>query len=80
MRESGGIAPSFLTLASVVICGQLHARAALPPGERALGTHSIGGWVGPRVGADAVGKRRIVHCREYKSILETRKHDVSETQ
>jgi hypothetical protein len=25
--------------------GQLHAPTALPPGERARGTHWIGGWV-----------------------------------
>jgi hypothetical protein len=27
--------------------GQLHAQAALSPGERALGTHCIGDWMGP---------------------------------
>jgi hypothetical protein len=26
-------------------------------GERAFGTHRIGGWVGPSAGLDAVGKR-----------------------
>jgi hypothetical protein len=31
--------------------GQLHAPAALPPGNRP-GTHCIGGWVGPRAGLD----------------------------
>jgi hypothetical protein len=35
--------------------GQLHAPAALPPGKR-LGTHSIGGWVGPRAGLDGCEK------------------------
>jgi hypothetical protein len=30
------------------------------PRERALGTHSIGGWVGPRAGLDAVVKRQIL--------------------
>jgi hypothetical protein len=30
----------------------------LYPGERAAGTHWIGGWVGPRAGLDAVEKRR----------------------
>jgi hypothetical protein len=29
------------------------------PGERALGTHWIGGWVGPRASMDAVAKRKI---------------------
>jgi hypothetical protein len=32
------------------------------PGERAPGTHWIGGWVGPRFGLDAVEKRKIFHC------------------
>jgi hypothetical protein len=43
-------------------CGQLHAPAALPPGERAPRTHRIGGWVDPT--AD-VEKRKISYpCRE----------------
>jgi hypothetical protein len=29
------------------------------PGERALDTHWIGGWVGPRAGLDEVEKRKI---------------------
>jgi hypothetical protein len=29
--------------------GQLHVPKALRPGERAPGTHWIGGWVGPTV-------------------------------
>jgi len=39
--------------------GQLHAPAALPAGERALGILWIGGWVGPRVGLGTVEKRKI---------------------
>jgi hypothetical protein len=35
---------------------QLHDPAALPPRERAPGTHSIGGWVGPREGLDTMVK------------------------
>jgi hypothetical protein len=31
---------------------------ALYLGERALGTFSIGGWVGPRIDLDAVTKRK----------------------
>jgi hypothetical protein len=31
------------------VSGQLHALAALPPTERASGTHWIGGWVGGRI-------------------------------
>jgi hypothetical protein len=41
------------------VSGQLHAPAALPPGERVSGTHWIGGWVGPRAVLDAVVKRKI---------------------
>jgi hypothetical protein len=40
--------------------GQLHAPAALPPGERAPGTHWIGGWVGPRTGLDDMEKRNVL--------------------
>jgi hypothetical protein len=38
----------------MVVSGQLHDPAALPPG-----THWIGGWVGPRAVLDAVVKRKI---------------------
>jgi hypothetical protein len=38
--------------------GQLHSPAALTPGEGASGIHSIGGWVGPRTGLDAVEYRK----------------------
>ena len=37
------------------VCGQRHAPAALPPGKK-LGTHCIGGWMGPRAGLDGCGK------------------------
>jgi hypothetical protein len=30
------------------------------PGERASGTHWIGGWVGPRAGLDATDKRKFL--------------------
>jgi len=38
------------------VSGQLHALAALPPGERAPSTHWIGGWVGPGDSLGAVTK------------------------
>jgi hypothetical protein len=41
------IAPPFLTSSLGGVSGQLHAQAALPPGEKAHGTHCISGWVGP---------------------------------
>jgi hypothetical protein len=34
------------------VSGQLHAPAALPPRERAPGSHWIGGWLGTRAGLD----------------------------
>jgi hypothetical protein len=30
------------------------------PGERASGTHWIGGWMGPRAGLDEVERRKIL--------------------
>jgi hypothetical protein len=48
------------------VSGQLHAPVALPPRERALGTHWIGGWVGPRAVLDAVVKRKIPSFRREK--------------
>jgi hypothetical protein len=33
-------------------------------GERAPGTHWIGGWVGSRAGLDAAEKRNAYDCRE----------------
>jgi hypothetical protein len=35
--------------------------AALPPGERALGTLWIGGWVDPIAGLDDVEKRKFLN-------------------
>jgi hypothetical protein len=37
--------------------GQRHAPATLSPGKR-LGTHFIGGWVGPRASMNVCGKGR----------------------
>jgi hypothetical protein len=61
---SGGIALPFLT--SALDGGEWSASrpCRFNPGERASGTHWIGGWVGPRVRLDAVEKRKILHCRE----------------
>jgi len=36
----------------------------LYPRDRALGTHWIGGWVGPRAVPDAVAKRKIPSPRQ----------------
>jgi hypothetical protein len=40
----------------MVVGGQRHAPAALPPGE--TNTHCIGGWVGPKTRLDGFGKSR----------------------
>jgi hypothetical protein len=45
------------------VSGQIYAPAALPPRERAPGTHWIGGWVGPRAVLGAVVKRKIPNPR-----------------
>jgi hypothetical protein len=42
------------------VSGQLHAPAALPPGERAPGTYRIGGWVNLRAGLDGLEKRKFL--------------------
>jgi hypothetical protein len=39
--------------------GQLHALAALRPGERAPPTHWIRGWVGLRADLDAVVNLKV---------------------
>jgi hypothetical protein len=56
---SGGIAPTFLTLA--LDGGEWSASRPghFTAGERAPDTHWIGGWVGPRAGLNAVKKRNF---------------------
>jgi hypothetical protein len=60
--ESGGIAPPFLS--SALDKDELSASRSgcFTSMERAAGTYSIGGWVGPRAGLDSVEKRKILHC------------------
>jgi hypothetical protein len=41
------------------VSGQFYSQAVLSPGENAAGAHSTGGWVDPRVGLNAVEKRKI---------------------
>jgi hypothetical protein len=43
-----------------MVSGQLHASAALIPGERSLRTCWIGGWVGPRAGLDTGAKKKSI--------------------
>jgi hypothetical protein len=51
---SGGVAPPFLTSALYVGEWSCTRPSRFTPGERAPGTHWIGGWVGPRAGMDAL--------------------------
>jgi hypothetical protein len=37
-----------------------------PSGQRSHGTPWIGGWVGPKVGLDAVATRKICLCQQSK--------------
>jgi hypothetical protein len=62
MKAYGGVDVQihiFLTSALVGGDCQLHAPASFTPAERALGTHWIGGWVGPRAGLDDVEKKKF---------------------
>jgi hypothetical protein len=61
---SGGIAPTFLT--SALDGGEWSASNSyrFASGERALSTHSIGGWVGPRTGLGGMEKRKIWQFRK----------------
>jgi hypothetical protein len=57
------------------VSGKLHTPVRFTPKERALGSHWIGGCVGPRAGLDAVVKRKILseiakYKRDYRIILE----------
>jgi hypothetical protein len=69
VEGGGGIAPPFLT--STLDGGEWSASRScrFTSGERARSTHLIGGWVGPRVGLDAVKKRKIVISNSVASRL-----------
>jgi hypothetical protein len=49
-------------LTSALVGGEWSASrpCRFTPGERTLGTHWIGGWVGPRAGLDDVVKRKFL--------------------
>jgi hypothetical protein len=42
------------------VSGQRHPPTVLSPGERTPGTHSTGGWVGPRAGLDTEVRGKIL--------------------
>jgi hypothetical protein len=56
---SGGIAPTFLTLALEGGEWSASRPGRFTPGEIATGAYWLG-WVGPRAGLDAVEKRKIL--------------------
>jgi len=43
-----------------MMSAQLHAPVRFTPGERALDTHLIGGWVNPRSGVDALERDKFI--------------------
>jgi hypothetical protein len=57
--ENGGITPPFLTSALIRSEWLASRPGRFTPREIASNTYWIGGRVGPRVGLDAVGKRKI---------------------
>jgi hypothetical protein len=36
------------------VSGLLYVPAAFPTGKKALGTHWVGGWIGPTAGVDTI--------------------------
>jgi hypothetical protein len=64
MKTYGGVdvwIHVFLTSALVRGAWSASRPDRFTPGEGAPCTHCIEGWVGPRVGLDAVEKRKIIH-------------------
>jgi hypothetical protein len=57
---SGCIDPHFLTSAQVGGEWSTSRRGRFTPGERAPGTHWIGGWVDLRAGLDDLEKRKFL--------------------
>jgi hypothetical protein len=56
---SGGVTPPFLTSAKDDSEWLASRSSRFTSGERAAGTHWIGGWVGPRAGMDTMEKKKI---------------------
>jgi hypothetical protein len=48
------------------LSGHLHAPGHFTPGDKAAGTHRIGGWVDSRVGVDNVEKRKFLTLPELE--------------
>jgi hypothetical protein len=63
MKTYGGVDVLIrVFLTSAIVGGEWSAShpCRYIPGERAPGTHWIGGWVGPRAGLDEVEKRKFL--------------------
>jgi hypothetical protein len=70
MKAYGGMdAYIHIFLTSALVGGKWSASrpGRFNPGERAHGTHWIGGWVGPRAGLDDVEKRKFLPPRDSNS-------------
>jgi hypothetical protein len=57
-QSSGGIAPPFLNSALHEGVWSASRPGCFIPGEKALGTHFIGGWVGSRTRLDHMEKEK----------------------
>jgi hypothetical protein len=55
---------STILVLGTILSGHVRVPATLLPGKEPTGTHCTGGWVGSRVGMDAVQKRKILQRRE----------------
>jgi hypothetical protein len=61
MKVYGGVDVQIhIFLTSALAGGEWSVSRRSTTGERAPGTHWIGGWVGPRAGLDAVEKRKFL--------------------
>jgi hypothetical protein len=56
MKTYGGV-EILVLLTSALVEWTASRSDRFTPGERAAGTHCIGGWVGPRAGLDDVEKK-----------------------
>jgi hypothetical protein len=69
MKMYGGVDVYIhIFLTSALVGGEWSASrpCRVNPRERALGTHWIGGWVGPRTGLDNVEKRKFLSLLRLK--------------
>jgi hypothetical protein len=68
MKAYGGVDVEIHILTSVLAGGEWLAShpGRFTPGERAPGTHWIGGWMNPRAGLDDVEKRKFMNLPELE--------------